>query len=94
LILTKAELIDIIFYKIEHHENSNVVKHCIQSILQEERSFILFNKVPDAIFNSLMRILNYGMHYLDCLFHMDSKMLPMISNFFSSYLNNSAICKD
>lgn len=41
-----------------------------------------------------MRILNYGMHYLDCLFHMDSKMFTMISTFFAGYFNNPAICKD
>lgn len=94
LIFSKADLIDIIFYKIEYHENANVVKLCIQSILQEERALILFKRVPEAVYNSLIRILNYGMHYLDCLFHMDSKMFLMISNFFSRYFNNPQLCQN
>jgi hypothetical protein len=34
-------------------------------------------------------MLNLGVHYLDCMFHMDSKMYPLISAFFFKYINSN-----
>jgi len=43
------------------------------------------------IYNSLIRMLNLGVHYQDCMFHMDSKVYPLIVNFFIKFYNDPSI---
>ena len=73
--------------KLETHENSNVIKSCLHELLQNEQSNRIFENTPSVVYNSLIRMLNLGVHYLDCMFHMDSKMYPLISNFFLRFVN-------
>lgn len=36
-------------------------------------------------------MLNLGVHYLDAMFHMDSKMYPLIEAFFLKYYNDDTV---
>lgn len=83
-------MIDIILIKLEHHENSNVIRNCLHELLQNESSNSIFQNTPAVIYNSLMRMLNLGVNYLDCLSHMDSKIYPLIADFFLRFYNSKA----
>ena len=39
-------------------------------------------------------MLNLGVHYVDCKFHMDSKVYPLISSFFLRYFNSPTNSKE
>lgn len=75
--------------KLEHHENSNVIKNCLHELLKNEQSNRIFELTPSIIYSSLIRMLNLGVHYLDCMFHMDSKMYSLVAAFFLRYYNSS-----
>jgi hypothetical protein len=39
----------------------------------------IFENDPRIIYSTLIRMLNLGVHYLDALFHMDSKYYPLVA---------------
>lgn len=51
----------------------------------------MFEVDPALVYNTLIPMLNLGVHYLDSLFHMDSKMYELIADFFLKFYNHLSL---
>lgn len=89
-VFSNSELLQLILLKLESHENNNVIKHCLHELLKNgDHSF--FVSEPATIYNRLIPMLNLGVHYLDAMFHMDSKMYQLIAQFFLRFYNDVGV---
>ena len=75
--------------RVQKHENQNVVKNCTLAMIQSADSNRLFQKYPDLVYGQVVKLLGLGCHYLDCFFHMDSKVYTPISQFFMNYFDQT-----
>ncbi len=60
-------------------------------MLKHTESNKMFEVDPALVYNTLIPMLNLGVHYLDSLFHMDSKMYELIADFFLKFYNHLSL---
>lgn len=89
-VYSRLQQLELILWKLEHHENNNVLKHCMHDLLQHDATK-LFEESPQIVYKTIVRMLNIGSHYQDCLYHMDSKLYPIICSFFTNYYNQPSL---